>query len=190
MRSLCTIPRRLFWRRRQPKLCKLSQHFFFGLVRNFPVHLVHGALEFCTTRLIISKFYIDWITLLHSLNIHWRGTSEIWLLFRICELWKHNVIWRLKAGMVKSEKTAIARPRLVKHVPVETDLGQSHIHGNDFLKDKQRQYRNPRRRWSLFGFPEAKKWISVLTRETSLEQERERIRETKGSSRFIVLPSR
>jgi hypothetical protein len=31
--SLYAFPRRLFWRRRQPKLSKLSQHFFFDLVR-------------------------------------------------------------------------------------------------------------------------------------------------------------
>jgi hypothetical protein len=40
MGSLYTFPRRLFWRRWCPKLCKLSQHFFFDLVRNFPIHLV------------------------------------------------------------------------------------------------------------------------------------------------------
>jgi hypothetical protein len=31
--SLYTFPRRLFWRRWQPTLSKLSQHFFFDLVR-------------------------------------------------------------------------------------------------------------------------------------------------------------
>jgi hypothetical protein len=31
--SLCTFSRRLFWRRWQPKLSKLSQHFFLDLVR-------------------------------------------------------------------------------------------------------------------------------------------------------------
>jgi hypothetical protein len=30
------------------------------------------------------------------------------------------VTWRLKAGMVESEKTAIARQRLLKHVPAAT----------------------------------------------------------------------
>jgi hypothetical protein len=33
MGSLYTFPMRLFWRRWQPKLSKLSQHFFFDLVR-------------------------------------------------------------------------------------------------------------------------------------------------------------
>jgi hypothetical protein len=33
MGSLYTFPRRLFWRRWQSKLCKLSQHFFFDSVR-------------------------------------------------------------------------------------------------------------------------------------------------------------
>jgi hypothetical protein len=33
MGSLYTFPRRLFWRRWQPKWSKLSQHFFFDLVR-------------------------------------------------------------------------------------------------------------------------------------------------------------
>jgi hypothetical protein len=32
MGSLYTFPRRLFWRRWQPKLSKSSQHFFFDLV--------------------------------------------------------------------------------------------------------------------------------------------------------------
>jgi hypothetical protein len=33
MGSLYTFPRRLFWRRLQPKMSKLSQHFFFDLIR-------------------------------------------------------------------------------------------------------------------------------------------------------------
>jgi hypothetical protein len=33
MRSLYMFPRRLFWRRWQPTFSKLSQHFFFYLVR-------------------------------------------------------------------------------------------------------------------------------------------------------------
>jgi hypothetical protein len=33
MELLYTFPRRLFWRRWQPKLSKLSQHFFSDLVR-------------------------------------------------------------------------------------------------------------------------------------------------------------
>jgi hypothetical protein len=33
MGSLYTFLRRLFWRRWQPKLSKLSRHFFFDLVR-------------------------------------------------------------------------------------------------------------------------------------------------------------
>jgi hypothetical protein len=33
MGSLYTFPRRLLWRRWEPKLSKLSQHFFFDLVR-------------------------------------------------------------------------------------------------------------------------------------------------------------
>jgi hypothetical protein len=44
------------------------------------------------------------------------------------------VTWHLKARMVESEKTAIARQLLVKHVTVATDLEQRHIHGNDFLE--------------------------------------------------------
>jgi hypothetical protein len=38
--------------------------------------------------------------------------------------------------MAELEKTAIARQRIMKHVPAATNLGQRHIHGNDFLKDK------------------------------------------------------
>jgi hypothetical protein len=33
--SLCTLPRRLFWRRWQPKLSKINKHFFFHLVWEF-----------------------------------------------------------------------------------------------------------------------------------------------------------
>jgi hypothetical protein len=36
MTSLYTFSRRLFWRRRQPKLNKLRQHFFFDLLRELP----------------------------------------------------------------------------------------------------------------------------------------------------------
>jgi hypothetical protein len=35
MGSLYMFPRRLFWSNWQPKLSKLSQHFFFGLVWEF-----------------------------------------------------------------------------------------------------------------------------------------------------------
>jgi hypothetical protein len=44
MGSLYTFPRRLFWMRWQPKLGKLSQHFFFDLVRELSdtprIHIV------------------------------------------------------------------------------------------------------------------------------------------------------
>jgi hypothetical protein len=36
MGLLYISPRRLFWRRWQPKLSKLRQHFFFDLVRELP----------------------------------------------------------------------------------------------------------------------------------------------------------
>jgi hypothetical protein len=39
--------------------------------------------------------------------------------------------------MVESEKTAIAKQQLVKHVPAATDLGQRHIHCNDFLEERK-----------------------------------------------------
>jgi hypothetical protein len=44
MGSLYTFSRGLLWRRWQPELSKLSQHFFFFfcLVGNFPINLVYG----------------------------------------------------------------------------------------------------------------------------------------------------
>jgi hypothetical protein len=36
MGSLYTFPRRIFWRRWQPKLSKLSQRFFFNVVQELP----------------------------------------------------------------------------------------------------------------------------------------------------------
>jgi hypothetical protein len=73
------------------------------------------------------------------------GLSRVNLLqgFYSCNIkrWPHHlnrpVTWRLRAGMVETEKTAIARQRFVKRVPAATNLGWRHIHGNDFLKDKK-----------------------------------------------------
>jgi hypothetical protein len=46
MGSLYTVPRKLFWRRWQPKLSKLSQHFFFDLVRELSYHTPHTHLKY------------------------------------------------------------------------------------------------------------------------------------------------
>jgi hypothetical protein len=45
---LYTFRRRLFWRRWHPKLCKLSQHFFFDLVWEFSDTLHTLVLLFCS----------------------------------------------------------------------------------------------------------------------------------------------
>jgi hypothetical protein len=42
--SLHTFPRRLFWRRWQPKFSKLSQHFYFDLVREISDSTSHDLL--------------------------------------------------------------------------------------------------------------------------------------------------
>jgi hypothetical protein len=44
MGSLYTFPMRLFWKRWQPKLSKLSQHFFFDLVRKLSDRISYVAL--------------------------------------------------------------------------------------------------------------------------------------------------
>jgi hypothetical protein len=49
----------------------------------------------------------------------------------------HIVTWHLNARIMKSEKTVIARQRLVKHVPAATNLRQMLICSNDSLKDKK-----------------------------------------------------
>jgi hypothetical protein len=51
MGLLYTFPRRLFWRRRQPNLSKLSQHFFFDLVQDLSDRMMepylHSVCSWC-----------------------------------------------------------------------------------------------------------------------------------------------
>jgi hypothetical protein len=52
---LYTFPRRLFWRRWQPKSSKLSQYFFFDLVRKLSNIILYNNLHDGRYLLLISS---------------------------------------------------------------------------------------------------------------------------------------
>jgi hypothetical protein len=68
MGSLYTFPRRLLWRRWQPKLSKLSQHFFFDLAR-----------ELSDTP--------------HTRIVHSLGADILCLIFSLVCCSQHTVLW-------------------------------------------------------------------------------------------------
>jgi hypothetical protein len=73
MRSLCVFPRRLFWRRWQPKLSKLNQHFFLDLAQE-----LSNSTSYCHTSVTEQSWLmIEFIAYLLPLTTNNDNTFDI-----------------------------------------------------------------------------------------------------------------